>query len=423
MGRLTLNVLLSFAQFEREVTGERIRDKIAASKAKGLWMGGVLPLGFDLPAEDKRILRVNEREAVLVRRIFERYLELRSVSLLNDWLAKENITPKQWTARSGRKMGATKFNRGALYCLLRNPVYLGMIRHKSIVHPGAHAAIVDVELFDRVQARLDAAARRSKKKQESKIKAPLTGRIFDAAGRPMVPAASRGKGPKVYRYYATNKGGSQSNGAGLQRVPGAAIEDQLGSVLARLFPAHEGNFLCLVRRVEVQSTALVVHVQASLPKGAALPLRAGEIATVDPVDPDYLRLELPLRIRSQRGRTAIQLANEPETCFDEVMIAALRRAHSLIQLDRQRLPILHEAPASLYERRLVRLAFLAPDLQAAILAGRQPAHLKLEQVIERPIPIDWDEQRQIFKLDAARSKLRHRSQASTLAFAQSVVDK
>jgi DNA invertase Pin-like site-specific DNA recombinase len=417
MGRLTLNVLLSFAQFEREVTGERIRDKIAASKAKGFWMGGVLPLGFDLPADDSRILRVNESEAVLVRHIFERYLELRSVSLVNDWLAEENIIPKQWTSRNGRKMGAARFNRGALYCLLRNPVYLGMIRHKSIVHPGAHPAIVDAELFERVQARLDAAARRSQK-NKPKTKSPLTGRIFDAAGRPMVPAASRGKGRKVYRYYATNKGGSQSNGAGIQRVPGAAIEDQLGSVLARLFPAHAQDSLCLVRRVEVQSTALVVHAQANLPKGAVLRLRAGEIATVDPVDPDYLRLELPLRIRSRRGRTGLQLTDEPETCFDEVMIAALRRAHSLIQLDRQRLPVLHGAPPTLYERRLVRLAFLAPDLQSAILEGRQPAHLKLEQVIERPIPIDWDEQRQIFKLDAARSKLRHRSEASTLAFAK-----
>jgi hypothetical protein len=226
----------------------------------------------------------------------------------------------------------------------------------------------------------------------------------------------------VYRYYSTNRSESEWNGAGVQRVPGVAIEDQLNSVLRRLFPAHQGNSLGLVRRVEIQSTTVVIQVEATLASGVTLRLLAGETTAVDLTRPDWLRLELPLRIRSRRGRTSIQLAKEPETCFDEVMIAALRRAHSLVQLDRQRLPTLQTAPATLYERRLVRLAFLAPDLQGAILEGRQPAHLKLEQLIERPIPIGWDEQRRIFQLDAARSKLRHRSEASTLAFAKAAAD-
>jgi hypothetical protein len=421
MGRLTLNVLLSFAQFEREVTGERIRDKIAASKAKGLWMGGVLPLGYDVPVNGSRILQVNEGEAVLVRRIFERYLELRSVSSLREWLAEEKIRPKQWAARNGRKMGAATFNRGALYCLLRNPVYRGMIRHKSAIHQGRHAAIVDDELFDRVQHRLDQAARRLRTKREPIIRAPLTGRIFDAAGRPMTPAASHGKG-RVYRYYARNKDDLESSSAGVQRVPGLAIEDQLRSILGRLFPAHRSDALGLVQRVEVQARTLGVFVEASLESGLTLHLLAGESASVDSAHPDRLRIEVPLRIRNRRGRTSIQLAQEPETCFDEIMIGALRRAHAAIKLDRQRLPILAKAPGTLYERRLTRLAFLAPDLQAAILEGRQPAHLTLEQLIERPLPIDWEQQRAIFRLDTARSKLRHRSEASTLAFANAGAD-
>ena len=323
MGRLTLNVLLSFAQFEREVTGERIRDKIAASKAKGLWMGGILPLGYDAPADGTRNLQVNDGEAGPVRRIFERYLELGSVSSLSHWLEEEKISPKQWTARNGRKMGAARFNRGALYCLLRNPVYRGMIRHKSAVHLGAHAAIVDDQLFERVQRKLDQAGRRSKTKRKPAAKAPLTGRIFDATGRPMTPRASHGKRRRLYRYYATNNDNLEADAASIQRVPRGAIEDQLNSILNRLFPAHEGDSFDLVRRVEVHATTIVVLVEASLASTLTLRLLAGESAAVDLTRPDQLRIELPLRIRNRRGRTSIQLAQEPETCFDEIMIGAL----------------------------------------------------------------------------------------------------
>ena len=411
MGRLTLNVLLSFAQFEREVTGERIRDKIAASKAKELWMGGYPPLGFDAPAGPIRILKVNDSEAATVRLIFERYLELRSVKLLIEWLEERNITPKQWTTCGGRNIGAPKFSRSAVHYLLRNPIYRGMIRHKSKIHPGAHAAIVDAELFERVQLQLDSAAQRLKMRHKSAPKALLVGRIFDAAGRPMTPSSSRGQHKQVYRYYARHRGDHEIENAPLQRVPGLAIEHQLRGILERLVPAHEGDRLDLVRRVEVRSSTILVLVEASLGSGVTLRLVAGETAAVDLVRPDWVRLELPLRIRSRRARTSIQLAQEPETCFDEVMISGLRRAHAMTALDSRRLPMLPSAPTTMYERRLVRLAFLAPDLQAAILEGRQPAHLSLEQLIERPIPIDWDEQRAIFHLKCARSKPRHRSEA------------
>lgn len=415
MGRLTLNVLLSFAQFEREVTGERIRDKIAASKAKGLWMGGYPPLGFDPPTGPKRVLQVNESEAATVRLIFERYLELRSVKLLVDWLQEENITPKQWDTRGGRNVGADKFSRSSVHYLLRNPIYRGMIRHKSKVHPGGHAAIVDAELFERVQRQLNKAAQRLNERRKSVAKAPLLGRIFDAAGRPMTPTSSRSQHNRVYRYYATNRGHLETRAAGLQRVPGFAIEHQLRSILERLFPTHEGDRLDLVRRVEVRSSTVIVLIEASLGSGVTLRLLAGETAALDLTRADWLRLQLPLRIRNRRARTGVQLTQEPETCFDEAMIGGLRRAHAMIELDSERLPWLPSSPPTMYERRLVRLAFLAPDLQAAILEGRQPAHLSLEQLIERPIPISWEEQRAIFQLDNARSKPRHRSAASPLA--------
>ncbi len=142
MGRLTLNVLLSFAQFEREVTGERIRDKIAASKRKGLWMGGTVPLGYDL---DDRRLVINKAEAPLVRQIYQRYLELGSVRLLKQDLDQRGVASKVRFSRKGTSSGGKSFSRGALYQLLSNPIYLGEIRHKQERHPGQHQPILERE--------------------------------------------------------------------------------------------------------------------------------------------------------------------------------------------------------------------------------------------------------------------------------------
>ena len=151
MGRLTLNVLLSFAQFEREVTGERIRDKIAASKARGMWMGGNPPLGYD-PKD--RTLVVNEPEAAVVHHIFTRYLELPSVNSLVTALANEGLVSKKWTSASGRTRGGVRFTRGPLFHLLRNRLYVGEIVHKNKTHPGLHPAIIDAGLFDAGQEKL-----------------------------------------------------------------------------------------------------------------------------------------------------------------------------------------------------------------------------------------------------------------------------
>ena len=204
MGRLTLNVLLSFAQFEREVTGERIRDKIAASKAKGMWMGGVPPLGYDVPEAGSRMLRVNKTEAELVRSIYQRYLAIGSVHRLAAALAEDGIVSKKYIASSGRVLGGTPFDRGALFHLLRNRIYLGQIVHKDLVHQGEHQAIVDVHLFDRVQQHLAAhRVSRSASADRRTERAVLTGRLFDEAGEPMSPAHSRGRSGRLYRYYVS----------------------------------------------------------------------------------------------------------------------------------------------------------------------------------------------------------------------------
>jgi Site-specific recombinases, DNA invertase Pin homologs len=146
MGRLTLNVLLSFAQFEREVTGERIRDKIAASKARGMWMGGVVPLGYEVK---ERKLKFNPAEAERVRHIFNRYLELGSVLALQTELAAHGIRTRPRMLKDGRNYGDKNFSRGALYQMLRNRIYRGEITHRGKSYPGEHEAIIDADTFDR----------------------------------------------------------------------------------------------------------------------------------------------------------------------------------------------------------------------------------------------------------------------------------
>ncbi|WP_242141145.1 recombinase family protein [Sphingomonas sp. TREG-RG-20F-R18-01] len=159
MGRLTLNVLLSFAQFEREVTGERIRDKIAASKARGMWMGGVPPFGYDLPTPGTRTLRVNPVEAAVVCTIYERYVEVGSVHRLVQLLAAEGVVSKRHETARGRVFGGVAFGRGALLHLLRNRTYLGQIVHKDRCHEGEHDAIVPLALFERVHHKLESSRR------------------------------------------------------------------------------------------------------------------------------------------------------------------------------------------------------------------------------------------------------------------------
>ena len=183
MGRLTLNVLLSFAQFEREIAGERIRDKFAASRRKGMWMGGTIPLGYDV--QDRKLI-VNKAEAETVRLIFARYLALGCVSSLQADLDRKGVRSKQRILTSGRVLGGSSFGRGALYHLLQNRIYRGEVVHKGTAYPGEHEAIVDEELWNAVQAKLSGnRTRRRQARIESG--AILGGLIFDDRGNRMSP--------------------------------------------------------------------------------------------------------------------------------------------------------------------------------------------------------------------------------------------
>ena len=199
MGRLTLNVLLSFAQFEREVTGERIRDKIAASKKKGMWMGGYPPLGYDV--KDRKLV-INEAEAETVRYIFSRYQELGSVRLLKEQLYAGGIVSKRRTAPDGRPYGGKPIARGALYHMLQNHLYRGEIVHKNQAYPGEHEPIIDDDLWHEVQKTLAAnRVDRGAGKGDHHLSL-LAGLIYDAHGGLMTPSHAVKKGVR-YRYYVS----------------------------------------------------------------------------------------------------------------------------------------------------------------------------------------------------------------------------
>jgi site-specific DNA recombinase len=223
MGRLTLNVLLSFAQFEREVTGERIRDKIAASKRKGMWMGGVVPMGYDL---DGRRLVVNAVEGDRVRQIFESYLNVGCVSSLQTDLEQKGIRSKKRVSKTGQVSGGKPFGRGALYLMLQNRVYLGEITHKGESFPGQQPAIIDRELWDRVQKKLNSNIQGERKKTRPKAGSLLAGLLYGSDGSRYTPAHAN-KAGRRYLYYVANAIHTRKAQAidGPKRLPAKEIEE------------------------------------------------------------------------------------------------------------------------------------------------------------------------------------------------------
>ena len=393
MGKLMLNVLLSFAQFEREVTGERIRDKIAASKARGMWMGGVPPLGYDPPKDGSRTLKVNAGEAERVRHIFACYLELGSVHALQRDLEANGIHSKLHITAKGHRMGALPFSRGALFHLLRNRVYLGQITHKGKVHEGEHDAIVDTELFDRVQTKLDAQVRRQRTKASNRrIKAPLTGKLFDAAAEPMSPTTSRGKSGKRYRYYVSaplQQGSQSADPDQVQRIAANEIEKVVCEALLRWVPRQSDPF-GIVRSVCLSKRGLQISLNAE--QAASIAARLTNYETILDRTADLITILLPIRFATRGSKQQIVPATSRPRLPDPVLIGALRRAHVMLRTERG-MPVIDTAPGSPYDRNILRLAFFAPDIQRAILDGRQPLELNLEKLKKITIPLAWSQQR------------------------------
>jgi len=405
MGRLTLNVLLSFAQFEREVTGERIRDKIAASKAKGMWMGGNVPLGYDPRG---RTLDVNDAEAVSVRHIFTRYLDLGSVHLLKDELAATGVAPKQRTAASGRRLGGGAFSRGALFYLLSNRLYLGEIVHKDQSYPGQHAAIVEADLFEAVQQRL---ARNAGPARRGKVglaplvpKALLSGRIFDDADNGMIAVCARKASGRIYRYYVSSalQQGRKSEAGSLARVPAPALEDLVQDRLTRL-----GATMDDVRRIEVGRRRLVIHLDDVGPQTADVDLPATD--RIERAD-HTVTLTIAASMCWRGGaKVAVGPDGAPATFKVQVDLPLLR---ALIKAETWKLELVgggvtmnaladREGVNRAYAQRVIRLAWLSPALKRAILDGATPAGTSLKRLLQEDIPLAWPDQINAWRASAA----------------------
>src|SRR5712672_862948 len=248
MGRLTLNVLLSFAQFEREVTGERIRDKIAASKQKGMWMGGMPPLGYR--ASDHKLIVV-ESEAETVRHVFRRYAALGSVRLLQQELEAQGIRSKRWTSTTGRRWGGKPIVRGALYRMLQNRIYRGEIVHKDQHYPGEHMPIVDEGLWDEVQTKLAANAVKHRNGEKMKNASLLAGLLFDGQGHRMTPTHAIKKGTR-YRYYISRPliGESRADAPDGLRIPAGDIEQLVTTRIGQLLSEPAKVFEALAPQVK-----------------------------------------------------------------------------------------------------------------------------------------------------------------------------
>ena len=385
MGRLTLNVLLSFAQFEREVTGERIRDKIAASKAKGMWMGGLAPLGYDLPANGSRALTVNEDEAEVVRSIFRTYLDLQSVHRLLVHLDECAIRSKARVTAKGRELGGQPFSRGAMFHLLQNRVYVGEIVHKGQTFAGQHDAIIDADLFNQVQAML-ASHRRERVKVLTEA-SPLAGKLFDASGRRLSPTHSRGARGVRYRYYhRARKHGSPV------RLPAKQLEGFVIATVTELLP-DAPDPIETVSRIEINDGEMALSFPARLTRTLKRNVRPDQSIDATQSGPDLISVRVPTTFGLSRRGPSIRATISFGSRRDDVLIKALRTAHGMLAHCRNGIPTLETVPAPRYDRRIVRLAFLAPDIQRDIIDGRQPAGLKLEDLIRNSMPADWDAQR------------------------------
>jgi site-specific DNA recombinase len=409
MGRLTLNVLLSFAQFEREVTGERIRDKIAASKQKGMWMGGPVPLGYEV--KDRKLL-IKYPEAETVRHIYRRYVELGCVRLLQ----------KDITERDIRSVSGNILSRGTLYKLLSNPIYIGQIRHKDICHTGQHEAIIDQALWDQVQQHMAGNRIGNKTHSRKTDPSPLAGKLFDVSGERLVPIHANKKGRR-YRYYisqslTTNSKDAASSG---WRLPGPEMDKTITQAVLTILHDQDAiatalrdagvasqHLLAAFKTARDADTGTIIEKFVDRtelrPDGIHLIL---SLASLVPVKNTPIKITRDILMQMKRRGVEMRLVigSDSPSRVDPALIKAIVRARGWFnELVSGRATTLTQIArrdgidlGSL--SRLLNITFLAPSIIESIMAGHQPADLTVEKLAKRvDLPLDWAEQKHLLGL-------------------------
>ena len=414
MGRLTLNVLLSFAQFEREVTRERIRDKIAASKRKGIWMGGVVPLGYRV---ENRALHVVQEHAAFVRSLFRRYLEIGSVARLKAVLDQENVRLPIRTDRSGNTTGGGLISRGHLYKILSNPIYLGRLTHKGQAHDGLHDPIVDQETWDRVQLLLAEHAQRTAGNCQ-RSGALLAGKLFDDRGNRMSPSHAA-KGGRRWRYYVSQAAlqGRKHQAGSVARAPALEIEARVAEAARAASSASNRQGWHELHQPKSSGRGASTAFLAVDPSDYDATLRAViervvisrttieiELAEGMASDDQNRLLIVPWTPPSPHRRREIIQGEGERPCAmgpmrteaRALVIDALRDAHhwldELTISPNQTIELLaaREGKTERWIRRTISLAFLSPALVKAAIDGRLPRGFGVKRLMD--LPMDWTDQ-------------------------------
>lgn len=421
MGRLTLNVLLSFAQFEREVISERIRDKVAASKAKGMWMGGPVPLGYRV---DNRKLIVVPEEAGTVLNIMQRYLACDTVTDLLLEMTQDGIVTAKRRQRDGTIRGGVPFRRGGLISMLSNRIYIGEIVHKGASYPGEHEAIIDRDLFDQVQVKLTCQPRPRVQSGRHRVVSVLAGMLADDTGKPMVPTHTRNHGRR-YRYYVTRP---SEVGSGLAtRLPAPELEEavrvasagflsdsvQLRELVPDL-PTHQLSALInhanqlsermteaspsemqeVLKALKLTATVHRDGVSASFCQSALL-----QGAKIDADDGHRLPIEIPCALETYGHEQRLRLdpLRSDQARPDDQLLDLLARAFSardqLLTMDEVQVSST-SATEIRHLRRIARISYLDPAIIRSILDGTQPRDLTSRKLWRiGTLPIAWHEQK------------------------------
>lgn len=400
MGRLTLNVLLSFAQFEREVTSERIRDKIAASKRKGLWVGGVVPLGYK--AKDRKITIV-ESEAKTVRHVYRRYLELGSIGTLLEDLRKSGITTKRRPLSTGKVIGGIPFGRGPLAHLLRNRFYIGEVKYRNEVLQGAQKPILDRKLFDAVQTKLD-QQRQATATARNNSDAMLMGRIFDDRGNRMTPTSKLKKGVR-YRYYISGNllQGQSRNVGSVPRVPAPLVEKLVMDAIRKRLKQTDLSASVIrdhLARVEVGLKTLKVELSANADQLKAKDTSRIAITIPWSKPPSKVAREIIPPAKSSRRIDQRPIRSETRAKLVQAIAQGRRWVDELISGNvTTTQQIASREQCSLRQVNLtISLAFLSPTLVKAAVNGHLPRGVGISTI--RDLPELWAAQHRSLGLQA-----------------------